>query len=52
MSAPFSRFITIYDTVSSEAGDKVFEPGILLREVSSFFHGFFFARAKRGSKRP
>ena len=31
--------ITIYDTViSSEAGDKVFEPGIFLfREVSRFF---------------
>ena len=36
----FSRWkITIYDTViSSEAGDKVFEPGIFLfREVSRFF---------------
>ena len=34
-----SYIITIYDTViSSEAGDKVFEPGIFLfREVSRFF---------------
>ena len=33
------KLITIYDTViSSEAGDKVFEPGIFLfREVSRFF---------------
>ena len=33
------QILTIYDTViSSEAGDKVFEPGIFLfREVSRFF---------------
>ena len=36
---PTRGIITIYDTViSSEAGDKVFEPGIFLfREVSRFF---------------
>ena len=47
--------ITIYDTViSSEAGDKVFEPGIFLfREVSRFFDGLFdtsVARVKKTSR--
>ena len=48
--------ITIYDTViSSEAGDKVFEPGIFLfREVSRFFYGLFdtsVARVKKTIKK-
>ena len=39
IGAGWGILITIYDTViSSEAGDKVFEPGIFLfREVSRFF---------------
>ena len=43
--------ITIYDTViSSEAGDKVFEPGIFLfREVSRFFDGLKNYRRKNFS---